>query len=516
MKRHFLSIVCVGLSLMLAGGVTAADKLPEPVLKVLERPEYRHAHWGILFADVATGETVYEMNADKLFGPASVTKVFSTASAWDYLGEGHQFKTYVRRRGEIESDGLLKGDLILVASGDPTMGGRTDDKGHIAFKDVDHIYANWTPANELTSQDPLTGLKELARQIAKSGIKAVSGDVVVDDRLFDKAEGSGSGPSLLTPIVVNDNVVDFVITPGKAGEQAKITWRPHSVGIQVDAQVETVAEGKPVIAVRSEGVGRYSLRGVIPATNAPLVRIAEVADPAAFARMLFVEALQSAGVTVMASPLATNNLSALPPSEAVAKLSPMASLVSPPFRENARLVLKVSHNQHAGMLPLLVAVQHGQRTVAEGLQWQKKFLLKAGVEADSISFGGAAGGSRADLVTPKATVQLLRYMSTRPDFAGFGSALPVLGKDGTLAAISKNHAAAGKVMAKTGTYVVDNSLNGTGLLTSKALAGYMTTEKGRKLAFAVFVNMTHLREGEKSSREGEALGRICEVVYELN
>ncbi len=495
----------------------AAEALPTQLTTVLNRPEYRHAHWGILFADVATGETVYEMNADKLFGPASVTKVFSTASAWDYLGEGHQFKTHVRRRGEIEGDGVLNGDLILVASGDPTMGGRTDDKGHIAFKDVDHIYANWTPANELTTQDPLAGLKELARQIAKAGIKAVSGDVVVDDRLFDKAEGSGSGPSLLTPIVVNDNVVDFVIAPTKAGEAAKVIWRPHAAGIQVDAQVETVAAGKaPVITVRNEGAGRYSLRGQISATNAPVVRIAEVSDPAAYARMLLVEALQAAGVTVMASPLATNNLSALPPSEAVAKLAPVATLVSPPFRENARLVLKVSHNQHAGMLPLLVAVQHGQRTVTEGLQWQKKFLLKAGVEADAISFGGAAGGSRADLVTPKATVQLLRYMSTRQDFAGFEAALPVLGRDGTLAAISKNHAAAGKVMAKTGTYVVDNSMNGTGLLTSKALAGYMTTAKGRKLAFAVFVNMTHLREGEKSSREGEALGRICEVVYELN
>ncbi|HEY1173556.1 MAG TPA: D-alanyl-D-alanine carboxypeptidase/D-alanyl-D-alanine-endopeptidase [Verrucomicrobiae bacterium] len=516
MIQRYLAVLCLGLLFATESILPAAQALPEGVKAVLDRPEYRHAHWGILFADVATGETVYEVNAEKLFGPASVTKVFSTASAWEYLGEGHQFKTHVRRRGEVEGDGVLKGDLILVASGDPTMGGRTDEQGRIAFKDVDHIYSNWTPANELTPQDPLAGLKELARQIAKAGIKRVSGDVVVDDRLFDKAEGSGSGPSLLTPIVVNDNVVDFIIAPGKEGEKAKVTWRPHSMGIQVDAQVETIAEGKPVITVRSEGGGYYSLRGQIPATNAPLVRIADVADPAAYARMLFVEALQAAGVMVMASPLATNNLSALPPSEAVAKLAPVATLVSPPFRENAKLILKVSHNQHAGMLPLLVAVQQGQRTVNEGLQWQRKFLLKAGVEADAISFGGAAGGSRADLVTPKATVQLLRYMSTRKDFAEFEAALPVLGKDGTLAAISKNHAAAGKVMAKTGTYVVDNSLNGTGLLTSKALAGYMTTQKGRKLAFAVFVNMTHLREGEKSSREGEALGRICEVVFEMN
>ena len=50
--------------------------------------------------------------------------------------------------------------------------------------------------------------------------------MLVDDRLFTRADGSGSGPAAVTPIMVNDNVVDVSITPGaKAGEPAKVTMR---------------------------------------------------------------------------------------------------------------------------------------------------------------------------------------------------------------------------------------------------------------------------------------------------
>ena len=49
----------------------------------------------------------------------------------------------------------------------------------------------------------------------------------------------------------------------------------------------------------------------------------------------------------------------------------------------------------------------------------------------------AIGGDRADYVTPRATVALLRYMATRPDFQVYFEALPVLGVDGTLASSVK-------------------------------------------------------------------------------
>jgi D-alanyl-D-alanine carboxypeptidase/D-alanyl-D-alanine-endopeptidase (penicillin-binding protein 4) len=72
----------------------------------------------------------------------------------------------------------------------------------------------------------------------------------------------------------------------------------------------------------------------------------------------------------------------------------------------------------------------------------------------------------------------------------------------------------GKVFAKTGTYTDDDLLNERAFLRSKSVAGVMTTAKGRTLVFAVFVNDVSLPRGVESTREGQLLGKICEVVYD--
>jgi D-alanyl-D-alanine carboxypeptidase/D-alanyl-D-alanine-endopeptidase (penicillin-binding protein 4) len=56
--------------------------------------------------------------------------------------------------------------------------------------------------------------------------------------------------------------------------------------------------------------------------------------------------------------------------------------------------------------------------------------------------------------------------------------------------------------------------NDRALLRSKSLAGYLTTAKGRQLAFAMFVNDVPLPQGVTPSREGKVLGRLCELIYQ--
>lgn len=166
---------------------------------------------------------------------------------------------------------------------------------------------------------------------------------------------------------------------------------------------------------------------------------------------------------------------------------------------------------------MLIAAKHGQRTLGEGLRRQREFLSKAGINADSISFGGAAGGDPADYVTPQATVALLRYLAKRADFATFERALPVLGQDGTLArAIDADSPVRGKVQAKTGTMFWHNRMNGGSILTSKSLAGYMTTRSGRRLAFAVFINNLPVKTSDDRDRIGKALGQLCQVIYDAS
>ena len=164
---------------------------------------------------------------------------------------------------------------------------------------------------------------------------------------------------------------------------------------------------------------------------------------------------------------------------------------------------------------MLLAARHGERTLSQGLRRQRDFFIKAGIDADTLSFGGAAGGDAADYVTPRATVQLLTYMEKQNDFAAYDAALPLLGVDGTLArAVKPESSARGKVRAKTGTMFWSNRLTGGEILTSKALAGYMETSHGRPLAFAVFVNNVATRGSRDREQIGEAIGRICEILYE--
>jgi serine-type D-Ala-D-Ala carboxypeptidase/endopeptidase (penicillin-binding protein 4) len=499
--------------------VRAGSPLEDRVDAVLNARGLEGGQWGLLVVDSATGKTVFERNPDRMFCPASVTKLFSTAAALSELGADYRFKTPVVRRGEVK-DGVLRGDLILVAKGDLSLGGRTGSDGSLLFEDNDHTYAGGNPDASLVAGDPLAGLTHLAREVHSAGIKTITGDVLIDDRLFDHAPSTGSGPTRVSPIVVNDNVVDVLVTPGaKAGDPAKVRIVPETVFLSMDAQVETTAEGSSTVDLRSVGPRRFVVRGRIPVGHKPVLKVYEVEEPAAFARSLFIETLRNRGVQVGASPLGDNAATALPSKAETAALPTVTEYTSPPFREYLKVILKVSQNLHASTLPMLVAAHHGETSLDRGLRREGELLSKLGVDVKTISFGGGAGGSRSDLVTPRATVALLRAMAARPDFASYDTALPVLGRDGTLAkAVGPDSPAKGHVRAKTGTYWVDNALDGHPVLISKALAGYLETASGKKLAFAFFVNNVPATAlggtiPEASATAGRRLGKLCEVFY---
>ena len=127
-------LICTALAAFMRGRVLLgvdgppdskprAEALQRKVQAVLRSPGYEQGHWGILVVDARTGRTVYEQNGDQLFAPASVTKLFSTAAALVEMGPDYRFETPVVRRGEIDAQGTLHGDLVLIAQGDPSMGG---------------------------------------------------------------------------------------------------------------------------------------------------------------------------------------------------------------------------------------------------------------------------------------------------------------------------------------------------------------------------------------------------------
>lgn len=493
------------------------ESIPAKLDEIMSSPAYSHSLWGVLVRDVDSNQTLVAINPDRMFIPASTTKLFTVAAALDMLGADYRFETPVYARGEIDSHGRLKGDLILVASGDLTMGGRTTEDCRIAYTKYDHTYANYGGPTELTSTDPVSGLKELARQISKSGIKEIDGDVIIDDRLFKTYQPpvhAKLDQYLVSPIMINDNLIDLELVPGEVGESAALDWRPRIEGYNVTSEV-VISEANENLWYTAyftdDGGANITIWGEVPARGISKVRVIHVPDPASFARSLFIEALKAEGVKVNVSIISLNPSERLPSREEYSRLERVANLVSPPFSENANLILKVSHNLHADTLLSLMAASEGNTTPEDGLIAERCFLDRAGVDLDSVSLSDGSGRSPANRVTPTAVVQLLSYMVTHKDFEAYLNAMCVMNLTND-SVREQDGWTQGQLRFKGGDMNYYDALNQRTLLTSMGICGYMKTASGRRVALALYVNNA-LGEDVYSATIGD-LKRICKIIYD--
>src|ERR1700690_3431746 len=158
--------VLVTLLALLAGSSTSArsqvnSELEKRIAVIMARPEYAHSRFGMEFYSLETHKVIFALNEQQFFVPGSTTKLLSEGTAMKLLGPDFRFKTKVYAAGKVDADGALKGDLVLVASGDPDLSGRQQPDGTLAFKDEDHSYAPMAGA-ALVPGNPLAGIDDLA------------------------------------------------------------------------------------------------------------------------------------------------------------------------------------------------------------------------------------------------------------------------------------------------------------------------------------------------------------------
>ncbi len=456
--------------------------LPDKVVKIMQQEKYQHATWGILVRNADTQEVLYAQNADQLFIPGSTTKIFTVAALLQAYGDDYRFKTPLYARGPIQN-GVLKGDLILVGQGDLTMGGRQDpDSDEIAFTKMDHIYANDLPDVILTPQDPLNALKALAKEVKEKGITRIEGDVLIDDRLFESIQMRGI---VLSPIMINENLIDIVIHPTTANSPASISFRPLVQGYTITNACRTVSKSGPQqITVSSDPSGKnIRVEGTIQIDQNEVIRTLPMTKPSEFARMALIQLLKEQGIV-----LTQKKSTQLPTS--YESMQPLAVWTSPPLYEYAKLILKVSHNVGADLVPLLLAARNNEKTFDEGMRAFGNFVTQdVKVAADAFVFVDGAGGD-SNRLTPQAEIQLLEYVRNWPNeqFQRYYNALPILGVDGSLEGFGKNTPAVGKVYAKTGTGLSYNLALGQFFLTAQVLAGYIESKSGQLLEFMIAVN----------------------------
>jgi N-acyl-D-amino-acid deacylase len=527
LRNHLrkLFVCCVATTLLLLllrlprASAQSSTTLAERIQKVISRPEFARANFGIKFVSLDSGKILYSLNSNKLFVPASTTKLLTEGTVLAKLGADYRFHTRIYRTAALDKKGKLKGDLILVASGDPNLSNRIRPDGTLAFVDEDHSYNG--PA---VDGDPLAVIKQLARQIAANGIRKIEGRILVDTTLFPDGPREGGTSVVMSSIMVNDNVIDLIVTPAaKSGDIATLVSTPQTSYVRFVNRVTTgPAESKADLdisdpATNSDGSVTITINGTVALGSQPTTAAAAVPSPTRFAQTVLTEAVAASGVSIKppkhAAPPDFTTLARLYTPE-----NQIAEHVSLPFAEEAKVTLKVSQNLHAGMGPYLLGTlvaKNSKDPLQAGFATERAFLQDAKLDLSGISQGDGAGGDWADLFSPDFICQYLTYWTTRPDYPVFFKALPILGKDGTLAKIQTANPGAGHVFAKTGTFGSEDRLNANIMLNGKGLAGYVTTASGEKIAFAAYVNHVSLSPDPEAAQSvaGQALGEIAASAY---
>ena len=113
--------------------------------RVIDSPQYQAGHWGLLATDLTSGMIIYQLAPTTPFITGSTAKIFSVTAALDALGVDYRCQTLVVRTGDLAPTGDLNGDVMRVASGDRTLGGRTKADGTLDIPDFDHGDANAVP-----------------------------------------------------------------------------------------------------------------------------------------------------------------------------------------------------------------------------------------------------------------------------------------------------------------------------------------------------------------------------------
>ena len=449
--------------------------------------------WGILVADAASGQVLFERNADQYFVPASNMKLLTTALALTKLGTDYRFRTTLEATTQPTAEGKVYGPLYLVGRGDPNLSNR---KFPYVLK-------------EEFDGPPEKAIAELADALAAKGIKEIAGDIVGDDSYFPRERYPNGWEiddmvweygAAISAIVVDDNTVQLTLTPGeKAGDRVEAAVAPAAPEFTVENQTITSPVGvKADLTLRREpGAKVVTVLGTLPAKSNPRKLTLAIQEPALHAAAMLKRLLEDRGIKVNG---VARELS-LPPGPLAGETRVvLAEHLSIPLGESIKLVNKISQNLHTEVLLRTAARQSGAWITPEDLaNFAASFYAVAGIPSGDVVQTDGSGLSRHDLVTPRALVSLLLYAEKQPWFNAYFDSLPVAGVDGTLEDRMKSSIAAERVHAKTGS--VEHV---------RTRSGYADLPSGKRLVFSFMSN----NMGSKSHEATDALDALSIAMIE--
>ncbi|MBI3156734.1 MAG: D-alanyl-D-alanine carboxypeptidase/D-alanyl-D-alanine-endopeptidase [Burkholderiales bacterium] len=425
-----------------------ASELPVEVAAALQRARIPAQALAVVVEEAGGNRQRLVLNAGQPMNPASLAKLVTTYAALDRLGPAWRWRTPVWLAGPVR-DGVLAGDLVLRASGDPTLV-------------VERLWL-------------------LLRRVQQAGVREIAGNIVLDRRAFAPAaedpsafDGEPMRPYNVAPdaLMLNFKSALYTFTPDAAAGRARVSATPALAGTAIDASVPLADGGcgdwRGALKASFSDDGRVRFAGRYPAGCGE--RVWPVADPAPAtynARLL--EGLwREMGGTLRGR---------VRDGEAPAG-EPTFVAESPPLAEVVRDINKYSNNTMARQLFLTLAAEADPATPATADAaraivgaWLRERL---GDAAATVAIDNGAGLSRQVRLSAHALARLLQHAWSSPVMPELAASLPAAALDGTLRRAS---VPAGRAHLKTGS-----------LHDVAGVAGYVLGASGRRWVLVAIVN----------------------------
>ena len=427
------------------------------ITSTIKSPGVARGVWGVSVYSLDQRESLFTLNDTTLLVPASTAKLIALATAVQAVGWDYRYETFVRATGPI-ADGVVQGDLVVVGSGDPSIGGRGGDS-----------------------------LAAFVNVMRTAGITRIEGRVIGDDDAVDEPRpqlawawddlGYTTG-ALFGALNYGENRMDLIVAPGAgAGERAEVT-QPYQWGRPIRIRARTGAAGSPQLLWPEQRPGEpfLTVDGSIPIGASPARMSISVGNPTLWFANALRHALIEAGIEVRGDAYDIDDIALEPMTSELGdgilyihRSPTLAALAQPMLKDSINLYAEAALrlNTPGGTFPTNDAALAGVRTTLAG--WD--------IATDGWQVVDGSGLSRRDAVAPGTLIAVLRRMWDPTGASPWMNSLPIAGVDGTLAGRMAGTAAAGNVRAKTGT-----------MSNIRALAGYVRTKDGEPLAFAIIVN----------------------------
>jgi D-alanyl-D-alanine carboxypeptidase/D-alanyl-D-alanine-endopeptidase (penicillin-binding protein 4) len=468
--------------------------LEQRLTTLLDQPPFNRAHWGVFVLD-DRGRALFQRNADRLFVPASNTKLVVTATASALLPADYRVRTSVYVNGALDG-GILRGDLILYGRGDPTWSARCFGVDTLAPGACDSTF---------------TQIDRLADSIIAHGVHRVTGKVVGDGSAFEPTTVASGWSAWdlnwwyaapVSGLGFHDNSVDFQITPGTALDAPPlITWSPDLGMFAFENRARTVPPDSGTSIgdnfYRQPGTYEIWAAGTVTLGHKRWIESFALPDPNLYAARALAASLGRKGVAVEGGAASTTDSLAYRATRCCG--NPLFEYRGRPLADILFPILNTSQNWFAEMLLKILGRElHGAGSWEAGLDVERRFLIDS-VKVDSTTFSleDGSGLSAGNLITPHAFVQLLDYMRRHPKNAGFMAALPHAARPGSLLKRFVGTPLDSQVVAKTGSIDRVNSLS-----------GYIQRKDGRTFTFSIQANA-------HAVRYADMLAQIDSLVVEI-